>query len=212
MVTTKRASYESNASAFSSGTNSGVQLLEKSSTKTYNTDSLPVTETLEETKLRMQRNLDKLLNYDRYTEEVENVSPVYEETQVVEEVSSFLDNSVDEDIRPSSTTMQFGDADLEQMYKEMNRASEQTSESYKLNTKGKIVVAIYAVIVTLIFALIVVNTGVLTVLSRANEVKASELAEKQAEFSALTGEIESISSNEYVLEVAQNELGMVKGN
>ena len=98
------------------------------------------------------------------------------------------------------------------MYKEMNRASEQTSEGYKLNTKGKIVVAIYAVIVTLIFALIVVNTGVLTVLSRANEVKAGELAEKQAEFSALTSEIESISSNEYVLEVAQNELGMVKGN
>lgn len=212
MVTTKRASYESNASAFSGGTNSGVQLLEKSSTKTYNTDSLPVTETLEETKLRMQRNLDKLLNYDRYTEEVDNASPVYEETQVVEEVSSFLDNSVDEDIRPSSTTMQFGDADLEQMYKEMNRASEQTSESYKLNTRGKIVVAIYAVIVTLIFALIVVNTGVLTVLSRANEVKASELAEKQAELSSLTSEIESISSNEYVLDIAQNELGMVKGN
>ena len=205
MITTTRRSYEMASAYEGNRSAAGVDLLERPRAyEEYN--HAPITEDLSEAKER-RKNLDKLLNYDRYSEQVETVSEVVDSVAVAAPAAFS-----DEDIRPTSTTMQFGDADLEQMYKEMNRASEQTSEGYKLNTKGKIVVAIYAVIVTLIFALIVVNTGVLTVLSRANEVKAGELAEKQAEFSALTSEIESISSNEYVLEVAQNELGMVKGN
>ena len=210
MVTTKRATNETYASVFSSSNNSNVQLLERPVTKSYNTDSLPVTETLEETKARMQRNLDRLLNYDRYAEEAKTEEATKESTEVAEQKT--VENHVDEDIRPSSTTMQFGDADLDEMYKEMNKAENSASTSYKLNLRGKIVVAVYAFVVALIFALIVVNTGVLTVLTNTNTVKTDKLNQKQSEYSALMNEIDSISSNEYVINVAENDFGMVKGN
>ena len=153
----------------------------------------------------MQRNLDKLLNYDRAAEQVE-------EQPVMSIAAEEIVNSTmqDDDIRPTSTTMQFGDGDIDQMYKEMNRASESVKESYHLNAKGKIVIVLYSLAVMVILALIAINTGMLATLSGTQEAKTAELNSKIAEYNVLQQEIESISSNSYVINQAENVIGMVK--
>jgi hypothetical protein len=147
-----------------------------------------------------------LLNYDRYSEVVEDSV----ETPV-EDASALLSEPVatkDEDIRPTTTTMQFGDADSDQIYNEMYR-EEKESSGYKLNGKGRLVVVLYALAVTVILALIIINTGVLARLGGAKEAKVAELNGKIEQYQELTSNIESISGNEYVIGKAE-ELGMIK--
>ena len=210
MVTTRRNDGEVAVSTFK---DAGVKLLERNAPETYDARvASNQTESEQDAGQRMRSNLDRLLNYDRYSEveaSAAQPAPAVTEEAVSEPVVEAVASS-DEDIRPTSTTMQFGDADLDQMYKEMNRAESNNHVGYKLNAKGKVVVAIYAAIVAIIFALIVLNTGVLTTLSRSNTVKAETLTVKAAEYDALTSEIERISSVEHVIEVAENDLGMVK--
>ena len=116
----------------------------------------------------------------------------------------------DDDIRPTSTTMQFGDGDIDQMYKEMNRANETVKESYHLNNKGKLVIVLYSLAVMVILALIAINTGMLATLSGTQQAKTAELNAKIAEYSVLQEEIESISSDDYVINQAETVLDMVK--
>ena len=205
MVTTRRSSDIS--SYIGSDNRGGVAVLEKN-TQNYNqfAENTMSNQDMEEAKLRMQRNLDMILNYDKAV--VEEVADVEIETQQVAEIKAVED----EDICPTSTTMQFGDGDLDQMYKEMNRAQEDTKENYKLTTKGKIVVGIYAAVVAVIFALIVLNTSLLAVLTNSNAQKSEILTAQTEQYNALMTEIESVSQNDYVADIAQNQFGMVLGN
>lgn len=209
MVTTRRNDGEATVSTFK---DAGVKLLERNAPSNYDERvNSAQTESAEDDGQRMRSNLDRLLNYDRYSAVVDTAAPVDVKTEEVKsEAAAETVAASDEDIRPTSTTMQFGDADLDQMYKEMNRAEGDSHVGYKLNAKGKVVVAIYAAIVAIIFALIVLNTGVLTTLSRSNTVKAETLTQKAAEYSALVSEIERVSSAEHVIEVAENDFGMIK--
>lgn len=208
MVTTRRSNDVT--SFINSDTKGGVAVLEKTP-KTYgeyvqNNDVS--NESMEETKLRMQRNLDMILNYDKHIEEKVDEKEEATDKQQTIDVSSIED----EDICPTSTTMQFGDGDLDQMYKEMNKAQEDKKESYKLTAKGKIIVGIYAVVVAVIFALIVLNTSLLAVLNNSNAEKTEILTAKTEQYNALVSEVESISQNDYIADIAQNQFGMVLGN
>ncbi len=198
MVNTRRSSESFISSEHDA--HGGVALLERTVT---NEVVAPVQEeNLEEARERMQRNLDRLLNYDRAAEQIEETAVCVEE---------IVDSTMqDDDIRPTSTTMQFGDGDIDQMYKEMDRASESVKETYHLNTKGKIVIVLYSLAVMVILALIAINTGMLATLSGTHEAKTVELNSKIAEYSVLQQEIESISSNDYVINQAENVIGMVK--
>ena len=161
-------------------------------------------ESLEQARERMQKNLDKLLNYDRYSETcVEEVSEV--QAVATEEVAC-----QDEDIRPTSTTMQFGDGDLDQMYKEMNRKTEE-KEAYALNSKGKIVAVLYSLVVAVILALIVLNTGVLARINNGNELKQAELNGLMTNYERVQESIDELSSDDYVSKLAEQE-GMLKIN
>lgn len=204
MVTTRRVSTNETTSVLDRSTSGGVGVLER----TRPTVNLEREETVDEARARMRGNLDMLLNYDRYSETVvDNVdSPVIEDNCAV--VNDELDLQ-DEDIRPTSTTMQFGDADSEQIYNEMHREEEKSSNSYKLNGKGKLVLVLYSLAVTVILALIIINTGVLAKLSGAKEAKVAELNGKIEQYQQLASEIESISGDQYVIEQAQLQ-GMVK--
>ena len=101
-----------------------------------------VEETYEQQQERMQKNLERLLNYDTFTQ-------TKEAEKVVEDVVVSQPVNQEEDIRPTSTTMQFGDGDLDQMYKEMAVANKREKQ-YSLNAKGKFVIALYSLAVTLI--------------------------------------------------------------
>lgn len=206
MVTTRRSNEIS--SFIGSDNRGGVAVLERNpaSYSQFDNENTVNEQNMEETKLRMQRNLDMILNYDKHV--VESVEDVQVEDQQVAEVVSMDD----EDICPTSTTMQFGDGDLDQMYKEMNRAQENTKENYKLTTKGKIIVGIYAAVVAVIFALIVLNTSLLAVLTNSNAQKTEILTAQTEQYNAIMSEIESVSQDDYIADIAQNQYGMVLGN
>ena len=210
MITTKRS--EGKTVNTRESERGGVALLERKEVKA----SAQATETVDQARARMQDNLEKLLNYDRYSEIKDSVATIevpekkaepVVETVVKDEVKLLSD----EDIRPTSTTMQFGDGDIEKFRLDMRKQEEEQTGAYRLNGRGKLVVVLYALIVTVILALIAVNSGMLASLSRTSQAKAIEYQTKVETYNAIQSEIESISSTEHIINVATNEYGMIKG-
>lgn len=232
MVTTRRSS--SISSVFEQGSaNGGISLLERPIAKEETIESTVQTkpsqigltvEQVEEAKER-RKNLDKLLNYDRYSEQMNAaVSPapvavpetpaksILPEKKVEQAVAAPTSASLsEEDIRPTSTTMQFGE-DIEGIREEMKMEREEEKTSYTLNSRGKLAIVLYSLVVAVILALIVINTGMLAKLSNVNEAKAQELNNTINQYQEVMTEIDSISNSDYIANVAQNELGMIKGN
>ena len=205
MVTTRRSAEIMNSTYEPCAAVAGVDLLDRPEVYQEQASVQDAVKTQAEADRR--RNLEKLLNYDRYTEQASAViAPEKEETEQVQ--ASAL---ADEDIRPTSTTMQFGD-DIDQIRREMNRAESKEHEGYHLNGKGKIAITLYALAVTVILALIVLNTGVLASLSNVQDAKAAKLNETMTRYEAIQQEIEDMSSAEHIIDVAQNEYGMIMGN
>ena len=207
MVTTRRSSEYANSSYEPRMATAGVGVLDRPERleEKYST-AVTVGDNTQEAEER-RRNLDKLLNYDRYTEQ----ASVVEEKEVEQATIVNSSSLSDEDIRPTSTTMQFGD-DIDQIRKEMNRADTVEKEGYHLNSKGKLIVTLYALAVTVILALIVLNTGVLAKLSSVQEAKAVELNDAITRYEAIQQDIIEMSSKEHIINVAQNEYGMIMGN
>ncbi len=207
MVTTRRTSTDTASSVLDRSTSGGVDVLERRTPALDEFVNCESNETVDQAKARMRGNLDLLLNYDRYSETVvDKASPV------VEEIASTVEETVamqDEDLRPSTTTMQFGDAvDADQIMNEMRREEKEVT-GYKLNAKGKLVVVLYSLAVAVILALIVINTGVLARLSGEKQAKSIQLSSKIEQYQQLSSSIDDISSNEYVIEKAE-DFGMVK--
>jgi hypothetical protein len=202
MITTRR-SENGNYQSFSDRNGSDVAVLERRITEENSFDVAEEykVETPEQARERMQRNLDKLLNYDRY-------SDVQEATVITENVVKEVAVS-DEDIRPTSTTMQFGDGEVEKIYNEIP-SEDRAEKIYKLNSKGKFAVVLYALAVTVIMALIIINTSVLSALSRESMQKQSTLDQIVNEYSTVNSEIEEKTSDEYVSRLAEGEYGMIK--
>ena len=192
MITARR---ESNGFYDSYGSERGnVAVLERESA--VNTER---TESIEDVRERMKRNLDMILNYDKPAEVVSEPAPV------VEEVAVPVAEAQDEDIRPTTTTMQFGDADVNQMFNEL-KEHEKTEQ--KVSGKTKFVVALYAIAVAIVFALIIINTGVLSVIKSKSELKQAELESIIAEYNAVSEDLAKLD-DDYVVNVAVNELGMI---
>lgn len=201
MITTRR----SNGFDKTESARGGVDVLERRASIV--SESAPEREeSMEETKARMQRNLDRLLNYDRYSEmEAENAAvisdaPAEEQTETVA--------MSDEDIRPTTTTTQFIDGDP-QIFNDANRSKEEHKSAYRLNAKGKLIVVLYALVVTVILALIVLNTGVLKALAKDIATLDESYRVQAAAVSAQAAEIAEISSDAHIAQVAETELGMI---
>ncbi len=215
MVTTRRD--EKTSTYYESQRGSAIDLLERKVPSYSAITEEKSEESFEEAKERMQKNLDKLLNYDRYTEsgyvqDIEMASVVTPETTPTAiEVEAPVAFS-EEDIKPTSTTLQFGDGEVDKVYDDMQKQKESQKSTYRLNGAGKLVVVLYSLAVTVILALIILNTGVLASLRSGNEAKAAILSEKVAEYQMLSEKIDAVSSNERVIDIAENEYGMVKGN
>lgn len=197
MVTTVRNSSETNGNY--APTRGGVDVLER--TPVYNqtsasTNGVELTRNDSETRV----NLDRILNYDR-------CDLAQEKARALTETAFDSSSLSDEDIRPTSTTMQFG-SDTE-IHKEINKQSN-AEHAYHLNKGGKIVVSLYALVVAVVLALIVLNTGVLARLSTTVEAKAEQLNATIARYNALCDELNEMTDSNRILDVAQNEYGMVQ--
>ena len=200
MITTRR-SY--NGTSERSG---GVGVLDREIPSSYSEYKNPTPvreENMDEAKARMQKNLEKLMNYDRFSE-VSASDVVVEEpvNTVVEAVAQ------DEDIKPTSTTMQFGTDDLDQMYKEMDRTDTANETSYRLNGKGKLLAVLYALTITVVMALIIINTGVLANIKGSTTAKQAELNQLITETTELQEQVYDISNDGYVIDKAE-EIGML---
>ena len=221
MVTTRRS--VNMESSFEQGVSmsGGVAVLERPMAQEEKVAPVQAVDTAQFDEVQnRRRNLEKLLNYDRYAEvqasatQEEAVAPVKEEA--VASVENVVEQQIpvaisDEDIKPTSTTMQFGE-DIDNIREEMNAKRAENKEKLALNGKGKLVLVLYSLVVAVVFALIVINTGVLAKLNDAQTAKVAELNQTVQEYEAIVSEIESISSSEHIANVAENELGMVKGN
>lgn len=206
MITTRRQTEYNVATENSSISSSNIDLLERKAPAAYNNYENKVVndESYAEARDRMQKNLDRLLNYDRYSEINSEADTVAAEVQT-ETVSQTLE----EDIRPSSTTMQFGDDNIENIYQDMNRQNQNNKEAHHLNKRGKLIVMLYTLTIAVIFALIVLNTGVLSKLSRQSQASAATLSAKIEKYNTINEQINSISSPEHIVKVAENEYGMI---
>ena len=203
MITTRR----SNGFDTTESARGGVDVLERRAS--VQSEVAPEREeSMEETKARMQRNLDRLLNYDRYSE-MEAEEAVAESCAPVEEKAEATAYS-DEDIRPTTTTTQFIDGDP-QIFNDAEKSREDRKSAYKLNAKGKLVVVLYALVVTVILALIVLNTGVLKSLSKDIAALDASYKAQAAAVSAQAAEIAEISSDAYIAQIAESDLGMILG-
>lgn len=203
MVTTRRSFNDTNESYAERAC--GIGILERETPASYNEYKNPEPvreESMDEAKSRMQRNLEKLMNYDRFSEvNSSNVVVEEPENQVVDSVA------VEDDAKPTSTTMQFGTEEVDQMYNEMKRTDED-KQSYRLNGRGKLLAVLYALTVTVVLALIIINTGVLATIKGATAEKQVELNRLVTETTELQERVSDISSDGYVIEKAE-EIGMI---
>lgn len=209
MITTRRSNeYNGYSASDNKGFSTGVDLLERKTPETYNeyiTKPVESEEDYLQAKERMQKNLDRLLNYDRYAE----ISA--EEIQVEAVQNSEVTSMQYEDIMPSSTTMQFGDDNFDNVIQDLQKQQEsQVNIEFKPKSKGKIVALLYALAVTVVLALIIINTGVLSRLESSNVAKTEILNGKIEQYRVLNEEIDSISSSEYIENLVKNDYGMIK--
>lgn len=113
------------------------------------------------------------------------------------------------DLRPSVTTLQFLDKENDP-YQDY-RGDEETSFSrkFKINTKAKVFIALYALVILTILALIFINTALLrsvdeTVAERQAQIQV--LRDNNAELSATLSRV----SDDAVIEERAAEMGMIK--
>lgn len=206
MITMKRSLIEEETDF--SGRNGGVQLLERSETRTraFATEKTE-NESVDAERLRMKSNLNRLLNYDRIVEEPEVIEEVFE---VAPEMAT-----LEEDIRPTSTTLQFSGDGGEQLIQDLKVAQESNvmtgvKQSHKLSSKGKLVAVIYSLIVAVVLALIIVNTGILASLDATMVSANKDLAAAKQEYASVMDKVQSFDTD-YINQWAEAE-GFIKHN
>lgn len=104
------------------------------------------------------------------------------------------------DLMPTSTTIQYKSG----LFEEEKPVEVEEKKGYALTAKGKLLMAVYAVVVVVILALIIINTSVLKTLD-------ADIADQQEALNAvisqsqqLRNEADYLSSDGYVIEWAEN--------
>lgn len=214
MVVTKR-NETGIKSIFDDGNNAGINLIRTKTASTYSefmgSRNNETTETINEAKVRMQKNLERLLNYDRYNNENMSVVDEVETTKEVVKETKTEVNSVnpltDVDIKPSSTTLQFGDGSFQNVAKDLSRQKNEAKTSYKLSSKGKLLIVLYSLAVTVILALIMLNTGMLANLKNSKMANVENLNKVVEEYNVAVDEKVAFSADENVINIAISEYG-----
>ena len=170
------------------------------------------TETLNSVKTNAEKdtslNFDMILNYEKYKKP--SVMPeVREEAKnVCAEEETVLNK---EDITPSSTTMQFSNLKDEEIYEGVKvKKIGEVDKRYKINTKGKLLIAVYAVAILTIFALILLNARMLHDLDGSIEKYNDTVTQLNEQNVRLENQLDAVSDNDAVIRKAE-EFGMVRG-
>lgn len=137
---------------------------------------------------------------------------VYEESTAREESRRDAYAYPEEEARtPGPTTMQFADESLhENPYEDFHtERSEGEDARYRINTKSKVFIAVYAIVVAAIFALIVLNTRLLKSMNATISSQQSQIASLKEQSEVLKDELEFVSGEEEI-ERRAAEMGYVR--
>lgn len=104
-----------------------------------------------------------------------------------------------EDLRPSSTTMQFESAEDSDLYEDLNYKREsKTEENFRISSKGKMLIAIYYAVVILIFSLIIINARMLKSLDGSLSTRNERVNELQKTYERVSGDYSDAMSDEAI--------------
>ena len=101
-----------------------------------------------------------------------------------------------EDLKPTATTIQY----RSELYSDEKRTVVEEKKGYALTAKGKLLLAIYAVVVVIVLALIIVNTSVLKNIDTETAAYEAQLNESIARAEKLAEDIEVATSYETITE------------
>ncbi len=145
-------------------------------------------------------NFDRIINYDAYTR-----TDAVKETQ--QTVNTFV-SGYNYDANPSSTTMQFENMPKAEIYQDY-RVEADYATTTKVRTSAKVAVVILSLVIAMLSALVVFNTSLLKNMSTSIDGKLSELQALEQEYTSLQEELSDVSSDQTIIDKAQNEYGMV---
>ena len=115
-----------------------------------------------------------------------------------------------EDLRPSSTTMQFESAEDSDLYEDLNYKREsKTEENFRISSKGKMLIAIYSAVVILILSLIIINARMLKSLDGSLSTRNERVNELQKIYERVSDDYSDAMSDE-AIDAWAKENGMQK--
>lgn len=128
-----------------------------------------------------------------------------------EEVVDSVQSVENTEILPSETTLQFQNGEMKESVEKFKQNVEENEETgYTLKNKTKMYLVIYSVVVSVILALIIMNTSVLASLSKSNQAKQAQLAQVTTEYNSVKALSEELSSDSHVIKMAETEYNMVQ--
>ena len=109
----------------------------------------------------------------------------------------------------SAEKMQFEKENTE-VYEDLRTKNHKKVEkSYKFNTKAKLLVAVYSLVVATILSLIVINSRMLKNLDNSIDNYSSQVSNLSQEYTAVMEELDNVMSDNTIIEKAL-EMGMEK--
>ena len=136
-----------------------------------------------------------------------SVQETYAIPEYADEAAEAYDEE-NEDLAPTATTIQYR---TEQRAREDKRTVVEEKRGHAMTTQGKLLMAIYAVVVVVILALIIINTSVLRNLDASIAENRAALFAATEQAQQLQDEIDYLTSAESIIDRAESELGMTRG-
>ena len=136
--------------------------------------------------------------------------PVYEQAAPAYEgyaqPQAFSEEAI-EDLTPTATTIQY----RTDLYRDEQQVQAVTEEKkrFAMTATGKLLMCVYAIVVAVVLALIIINTSVLNTLDRNIAERQAQLDSVIAQAQELRAEVEELTSEESILARAE-EMGIIK--
>ncbi|MBE5742738.1 MAG: hypothetical protein E7360_05455 [Clostridiales bacterium] len=184
-------------------------------------DSLVKERTTNQEALRHENNIKKnweqLMSFNKRQDvPVKQALKAYQSPSVKYVMNAFVEEAPVEDkvenvdLKPTSTTMQFEKSEQNDIYEEINAKRDLKEEKgYKINAKGKVLIAVYALVVVTIFSLIVLNSRMLRNLDNSIDNYSAQVQTLTEQRNEVYNELSEVMSDDVVIEKAV-QMGMEK--
>ena len=142
----------------------------------------------------------------------------YQDNPVQAELDAILSNNSvnfateeveNADLMPSQTTLEYkGTSSTDVFTATKTYSSVEVNTKYKISTKGKVLIAVYVLLIAMIFAFIAFNANFLRSLDNKIDTANEEVANLQLELDESLEKLNQASSDESIIEEAK-KLGMI---